>query len=284
MTDPFGFHGKTAVVLAASSGMGEAAAKLLVTLGAEVHAVGGKRHKITYEASKTYYADLAEKEQMDTLIARLPEKIDALFLCQGIAATKENALLVQKVNFLSVKYLAEALAPRIADNGSITIISSCGGYGWENRFALCREVIDCKTYEETVEWYETHPAALEGNAYVFSKQCVNAYVKYRVFDPLYMDRKLRLNCICPGYTITGLTEDFNRGASPTGNPQEGAQRLGSLFFSRWNGRPAAAEEMGTALVAIGSQLFSYMSGETIYLDYGLTTARQVDALKRNPAL
>lgn len=126
---------------------------------------------------------------------------------------------------------------------------------------------------------ETHPEALAGNAYVFSKQCVNAYVKYRVFDPLYMDRKLRLNCVCPGYTITGLTEDFNRGASPTGDPQEGKRRLDRLFFSRWNGRPAAAEEMGTALVAVGSQLFSYMSGETIYLDYGLTTARQVDALK-----
>lgn len=150
MTDYFGYQGKTVAVLGASSGMGEAAAKLLTALGAEVHAVGGKRHKIAYEARETYYADLAEEDQMDELIARLPEKLDALFLCQGIAATKDNALLVQKVNFLSVKYLAEALAPRIADNGSITIISSCGGYGWEKNFALYREVIDCGTCAETV--------------------------------------------------------------------------------------------------------------------------------------
>jgi hypothetical protein len=50
-----------------------------------------------------------------------------------------------------------ALAPRIVDNGSITIISSAGGFGWEQSYALCKQVIACRTYEETIQWYEQHP-------------------------------------------------------------------------------------------------------------------------------
>jgi len=48
MNDYFGFQGKTVVVTGASSGMGEAAAKMLVDLGAEVDACGsGERSRIT---------------------------------------------------------------------------------------------------------------------------------------------------------------------------------------------------------------------------------------------
>lgn len=49
MKDYFGFQGKNVVVTGASSGMGEVAAKMLVDLGAEVHACGsGNRSRITY--------------------------------------------------------------------------------------------------------------------------------------------------------------------------------------------------------------------------------------------
>lgn len=276
MRDYFGYAGKTVVVTGASSGMGEAAAKMLVDLGAEVHAVGNRK-KITYGPVREYYYDLSEKAALDALIAELPGKIDALFICQGISQGINSDLLVQKVNFLSQKYLAERLASRIVDNGSVTLISSNGGFGWEQNFALCREVIDCPTYEDTVAWYETHPEVIK-NAYVFSKHCLNAYTKYKVFDPRYIDRKIRLNCICPGNTITGLTDDFNRSASRTGDPEEGRKFIEQMFQARWNGRWASAEEMGWPLVAIGSRIFSYMSGQVIYFDYGITSAWTVDGL------
>ena len=274
MQDYFGYQGKTVVVTGASSGMGEAAAKMLIDLGAEVHAAGNSK-KITYGPAKEYYHNLGSKEELDALIAELPEKIDALFICQGMAQNKENGLMVNAVNFLSDKYLAEALAPRVADNGSITFISSTGGYGWEYVMDTCKEVIDCGSYEETMQWYEAHPEA-QANAYVFSKQCLNTYVKYKMFDPLYIDRKIRLNAICPGNTITGLTDAFNRGSSPTGDYEEGKKITEMLFQKRWNGRWASAEEMGWPLVAIGSDIFSYMSGQIIYLDYGMSSAWQVE--------
>ena len=279
MKDYFGYQGKTVVVTGASSGMGEAAAKMLVDLGAEVHACGsGKRSRITYGPAREYYYDLSEKEALDQLIAALPEKIDALFICQGISMGVNPDLKVMKVNFLSVKYLAEQLAPRIVDNGSITIISSSGGFGWEQTFARSKEIIDCGSYEETVSWFENYPEQIQGS-YVVAKQAVNAYVKYKVYDPLYITRKIRINAICPGNTKTGLTDDFNRSSSPTGDPEEGQRNIEQIFLARWNGHWATSEEMGWPMVAIGSNIFSYMSGQVIYFDYGITSAWLTDGLK-----
>lgn len=278
MRDYFGFRDKTVVVTGASSGMGEAAAKMLVELGAEVHACGsGKRSRITYGPTKEYYYDLSEKAALDELIAALPEKIDALFVCQGISMGVNPDLKVMKVNFLSVKYLVEALAPRIADNGSVSIISSSGGFGWEQTFARSREIIDCDSYEDTVAWFESHPEQIQGS-YVVAKQAVNAYVKYKVYDPMFIDRKIRINAICPGNTKTGLTDDFNRSSSPTGDPEEGQRNIEKIFLDRWNGRWASPEEMGWPLVAIGSNIFSYMSGQVIYFDYGITSSWLIDGL------
>ncbi len=49
-------------------------------------------------------------------------------------------MLVQKVDFLSQKYMIETLLPQISDNGSITIISSMGCYGWEKIFPNVQEL------------------------------------------------------------------------------------------------------------------------------------------------
>lgn len=278
----FGYEGKSVVVSGGYSGMGYAAVRLLVELGADVYVIcrkNGRHSKIDLPVKGVLYADFGVKADLDDLARSLPNNIFALFLCHGIALNSDgsNALAVQRVNFLGHKYLLDHVLHKVMDYGSVNIIGSTGGFDWESNLHNCMAVIEAKTYEDALSWYERHPEEI-ASGYVFSKQCLCAYVKANVHAPAFIDRKIRLNMINPGNTLTGLTDDFNRGTSPTGNAEEGKAVIESLFLESWNGYWASPEDMGYPLVAIGSSLFSYMSGQIIYFDYGMSSVWEFEAL------
>ena len=76
----------------------------------------------------------------------------------------------------------------------------------------------------------------------------------KVWSEAFIQRRVRLNAICPGFTATGLTATFD--ASINDDPTV----LETMFRGPWKGRWAEAYEMGCPVVAIDSKLFSYASG------------------------
>jgi NAD(P)-dependent dehydrogenase (short-subunit alcohol dehydrogenase family) len=82
MKDVLGYAGKQVVITGAASGMGAAAAQLLVDLGAEVHALDIGAVKVPVRQAIT--TDMKNKASIDAAIARLPGQIDALFNCAGV--------------------------------------------------------------------------------------------------------------------------------------------------------------------------------------------------------
>lgn len=265
----FGYEGKTVVITGSASGMSKAATELLLELGAEVYAID--INPIDLPVKKAFQADLSKKEEIDKVIQELPEKIDALFLCHGIAYFPGKELLVQKVNFYGQKYMTEELLGRISDHGSVTYISSVGGFGWQQVYHQAVELINLPTWDEAMKWYQEHPDLIQ-SAYVFAKQCLESYVTYKCMSKEFIDRKIRINAINPGDTITGLTEEFNKSTSPKGDSKEGEEMISNIFLKSWNGYAAEAKDMGYPMVVIGSDIFSYMSGQLIYIDYGLTSS------------
>lgn len=271
----FGFEGKTVVITGAASGMSKSATELLLELGANVYAVD--INPIDLPVKKVYQADLSKKEEIDQVLMDLPNQIDALFLCHGIAAFPGNELLVQKVNFYSQKYMTEQLLDRISDHGSVTFIASVGGFGWQQVYDKAVELINMPTWDEAMKWYDHHPDLIQ-SAYVFAKQCLLSYVTYKCMSEEFISRKIRINAINPGDTITGLTDDFNKSTSPSGDALEGAQMIENIFLKSWNGYAAEAKDMGYPMVVVGSDICSYMSGQLIYIDYGLTSSWTSNAL------
>lgn len=271
----FGYTNKNVVITGAASGMSKSATELLLELGANVYAID--KNEIDLPVKEKFQVDLSNKEEIDSVIEQLPEKIDALFLCHGIAAFPGRELLVQKVNFYSQKYMTEKLLDRISDHGSVTFISSVGGFGWQQVYDKCVELINIPTWEEAMKWYEEHPELIQ-SAYVFAKQCLESYVTYKCMSKEFIDRRIRLNAINPGDTTTGLTEDFNRSTSPNGDVKEGEEMISNIFLKSWNGYAAAPKDMGYPLVVVGSDICSYMSGQLIYIDFGLTSTWTSGAL------
>lgn len=271
----FGYEGKNVVITGSASGMSYAATKLLIDLDANVYAID--INPIDLPVKEAFKADLSDKNQLDEVIEKLPGKIDALFLCHGIAAFPGNELKVQKVNFYSQKYMTEKLLSRISEHGSVTFISSVGGFGWQSVYKKAVELINLPTWEDAMKWYDEHPEMIQ-SSYVFAKQCLESYVTYKCMSPEFIDKRIRLNAINPGDTTTGLTEDFNRSTSPNGDVKEGEEMISNIFLKSWNGYAASPEEMGHPLVVVGSDICSYMSGQLIYIDYGLTSTWTSGAL------
>lgn len=271
----FGYEGKTVVITGSASGMSKAATELLLELGANVYAID--INKIDLPVTKAFQADMSQKEEIDRVIEELPEKIDALFLCHGIAAFPGKELLVQKVNFYSQKYMTEKLLDRISEHGSVTYISSVGGFGWQQVYSKAVELINLPTWEDAMDWYDKHPDLIK-SAYVFAKQCLESYVTYKCMSSEFINRRIRINAINPVDTTTGLTEDFNKSTSPNGDAKEGEEMISNIFLKSWNGYPAEPKDMGYPMVVIGSDICSYMSGQLIYIDYGLTSSWTSGAL------
>ena len=51
-----------------------------------------------------------------------------------------------------------------------------------------------------------------------------------------------------------------------------------MYLSTWNGRWATPEEMGWPMVALGSRLCSYVSGQVLYIDWGSQAEWELDTV------
>lgn len=95
-------------------------------------------------------------------------------------------------------------------------------------------------------------------------------MKSKTRAPEYIGRKIRINAIAPSFTSTPLIKDFNAAVSKDGTDESGETEMYNLFLKSWNGRLGKPEEMAFPLVIVGSQLSSYLSGQVIYIGFGMT--------------
>lgn len=268
-----GYEGKTVVITGAASGMAYCATELLLSLGAKVYAViNSKPCDLPVEAQ--FKGNLSVKSAIDNVVSQLPEKIDVLFMCHGVGLKPDREKFIQMTNFVGQRYMVEQLLPRIVDGGSVTFISSTGGYGWPGNMKNVGALLNTAGFEEAEQWVEANVSMFveEGapDPYQFSKQCVSAYVKSKCRAPEFIGRKVRINAIGPSFTETAIIKDFNLTVSQDGSEASGASVMYDLFLKSWNGRAGKPEEMGWPLVIFGSDICSYLSGQVIYIDFGMT--------------
>lgn len=253
MKDVLGFDGRTVVITGAASGMGAAAAHLLVELGAEVHALDIGEVKAPVQRS--IRTDMKQQASIDAALAELPAEIDVLFNCAGVPHPPASALDTMLINFVGLRHLTDALLPRIREGGSITSIASTAGMAWKSNLETVGTCLDLETFEETAAWLESGPE-LQADPYGFSKQCIIVYTQ-RLAGEL-AKRGIRINCISPSPTQSDFMSKLTK---------EIPEAAVTPFFPS-NGRFAEPEEMGRALVMMGSDLACFVSGVNLPVDFG----------------
>jgi NAD(P)-dependent dehydrogenase (short-subunit alcohol dehydrogenase family) len=262
MRDILGYSGKTVVVTGAATGMGAAAARTLVELGAEVHALDVA--PIEAPVKQAIHVDLRDAASIESAVAKLPAKIDRHFNCAGLPGKPFSTLDTTLVNFVGLRALTEAVIPRIPKGGAIASITSVAGMGWQKNLDNVKALSATPDFAAGKAWLEANEAA--NNGYLFSKQCIVWYTKTRSLE--LVAREIRMNCLSPAPTDTPMLPAFHGQVS---------KEFIDQHFQAPIGRNATPEEMAEPLILLNSDAARFVSGINLMVDWGYVASVEVGA-------
>lgn len=252
--DGLGYRGKTVVVTGGASGMGEATARILGELGAQVHVVDMNAPKIPH--ARFYATDLTQPEQVSATAAALREigPIDFVFACAGVPQ-KAGVMTCMLVNYIGTRQFIEEILPAVVDRGGIAIISSDAAIGWQKNLAQNLELLAISDPVKARQWCEQNPEKIR-DGYTTSKEMLTVYVQHRAIS-LAQQRGIRLNCTWPCPTGTAFMEKAKLPAEMLDN-----------YPLPLLGRMATAEEQAWPLVLLNSPLNNVVTGAVLYTNQG----------------
>lgn len=253
------FSGKRVAIAGCFSGMGEAAARTLVELGAEVH--GFDIRPCPVELASFSMLDLRDPAAIDATIAAFEGELDCLFTVSGLPQTFP-AVEVMKVNFAGHRHWVEGWLPRMKRGGSVTSIASSAAYNYQQKLPTLLEFLREPDFDSAMAWVEKHSDVV-ADGYMFSKEALSVYIMQRSSSAI-RDLGVRMNALLPGTTQTPMMPDFEKAATA---------RVIDVFNQPINRRSTAMEQ-ALPLLFLGSDAASFVNGHLFIADGGFTAAFQ----------
>ena len=256
MKNYFNYEGKNCVVTGASSGMGKATVEMLVDLGASVYALD--LNECTVPGIKEFYkCNLANKNEIDEVFAKLPEKIDSFFGVAGLSGSKTDYMTTFNCNYTANMYITlNYLKTRMTKGDAIVFVSSTAGLNWKQFKKEQDKVVHANTWEEVEKIVEPlAKIAIPTFAYMYSKRCLSQFACEQAIELGKLG--IRVNNVMPGSTDTGMKDEFEKMA---GGEEALLAETGTAH------RLASPEEMAYPIVFLNSDMASFISGIDLCVD------------------
>jgi NAD(P)-dependent dehydrogenase (short-subunit alcohol dehydrogenase family) len=254
MTDILGYKNKRVIVSGCFSGMGEATAKMLIELGAEVHGLDFKDSALPLASFGN--VDLRDPASIEAGVAKIGGKVDALFNCAGLPGGGAFPPLdTFKVNFAGTRHLTDCVLPMMGECGAIVSIASTGGLGWSRRIPVHMELMQAKSFDGAIAWAEAHlDQVAEG--YAFSKEAIIVWTQFMCAQ--LIKKGIRINCTLPSPTQTPMMDTFQA--------TSGKEVIDAAAEPM--GRYSTAAEQANGIVLLNSALASIVTGVVLPVDGG----------------
>jgi NAD(P)-dependent dehydrogenase (short-subunit alcohol dehydrogenase family) len=238
-------QGKSALVTAAGQGMGRAAVMAFAREGARATATDVKPELLAQlpEGVATRGLDVLDDVAVQDFVKRLGA-VDILFNCAG--TVHQGTILDCSVtdwdfsfdlNVRSMFVLTKAMLPQMIAAGGGVILNMASVLG-------------------------AHKAAPNRLAYAASKAAVAGFTRALAID--HVKQGIRVNCVCPGTVDTpSLGDRIQAFADPV-------QARKDFIGRQPMGRLATAEEIAETFVYLVSDESSFMTGQAIFVDGGMS--------------
>ena len=254
MASVSGYEGARVIVTGGGgAGMGAAAVRELVGLGAEIHVLDLKEPPISVASHQV--VDLRDPEACAAAVAHVGGKIDALFNCAGLPGGVFSDLDVMLVNFVGMRNLAELVIGQMEEGGAIASISSTAGAGWMANIGKWMPLVTTTGYAAARQWCEEHPEEIAGG-YAPSKEAIIVWTLHASYSLAKLG--IRVNCISPGPTDTPMMPAFE-------------EQVGKEFMDNFPvplGHHSTPEEQARPLLFLNSPAASFVTGENLVTDGG----------------